>query len=110
MINRPRLSFVMNNIYIPKFKAKSYASYLYAGENNDTYRNYQFTPDKNFLFNNKDRSRDDLILGIECSFDDSACGIVSSFGEVKSHIKKSYWGDQYEVNQGVNPASAKEHH
>jgi hypothetical protein len=39
-ITRPRLSTITNNIYIPKFKAKSFASYLYAGETNENYKNY----------------------------------------------------------------------
>jgi hypothetical protein len=49
-IKRPRLSSVINNIYIPKFKAKSFASYIYAGETSENYRDYKQFSEKNFLF------------------------------------------------------------
>ena len=29
---RPRLANLVNNVYIPKMKAKSFAAYLYGGE------------------------------------------------------------------------------
>ena len=38
------------------------------------------------LFVDKNRSREDVILGIESSFDDSAAAIVNSYGEIKSNI------------------------
>lgn len=40
IIMRPRLSTISNNVYIQKFKVKSKASYIYAGETDENYRNY----------------------------------------------------------------------
>jgi len=37
MFTRPRLLQLMNNIYIPKFKVKSFSAYLYGGETSDNY-------------------------------------------------------------------------
>jgi hypothetical protein len=84
-ILRPRLSLLMNNVYIPKFKAKSFASYLYAGETEENYNNYRVSNNTNHLFGNKNRSPEDLILGIEATFDDSAASLVNSFGQIKAN-------------------------
>lgn len=75
----------MNNIYIPKFKAKAFCSYLYAGENKENYSDYSIYQTNDTIFGNKSRSRDELILGIESSFDDSAASLVNSFGEIISN-------------------------
>ncbi len=34
---RPRLEFLLNNVYIPKFKVKSFSSYIYGGETPQNY-------------------------------------------------------------------------
>ncbi len=70
-------------MYIPKLKTKSFAGYIYAGENNANHSNYKTlasTSDK--VFSDPKRSKDDLILGIETSFDESAASLVNSYGEV----------------------------
>jgi hypothetical protein len=76
----------MNYIYIPKFKVKTYSSYMYNGETSENYSNYNQFQTKNELFDDKTRSRDDLILGIESSFDDSSCSLINSYGEIKSNV------------------------
>ena len=80
---RPRLQFLVNNIYIPKFKAKAFSSYIYGGESPEVYNKYDYSCNKSTLFANAARSKDDVILGIESSFDDSAASLVNSFGEIK---------------------------
>ena len=40
LITRPRLGFLMKLIYMPKFRVKTFASYVYAGENDDNYNDY----------------------------------------------------------------------
>lgn len=83
---RPRLSLLINNVYIPKFKAKSFAAFLYGGESSETYSNYHVSLNEpNAVFNNADRSKNDLILGIESSFDESAASLVNSYGEIQSN-------------------------
>ena len=83
---RPRLATLVNGIYIPKFKAKSFAAFLYGGENPDTYNNYLLSVNEpNKIFGDKNRSKDDLILGIESSFDESAASLGNSFGEIRSN-------------------------
>lgn len=83
---RKRVSALMNNVYIPKFKAKGFASYLYGGENDQTYNNYEVSVNEpNEVFSRPDRSKEELILGIETSFDETACSLVNSFGEVKAN-------------------------
>lgn len=37
---RPRLSFLMNNIYIPKYKAKCFANFLYSAESHENINDY----------------------------------------------------------------------
>jgi hypothetical protein len=88
IILRPRLASIVNHIYIPKFKAKVFASYLYDGENSEVYNDYRKSVVKSKIFSDVNRSKDDLILGIESSFDDSAAGLVNSYGEVISNVKK----------------------
>lgn len=33
IFTKPRLRFLVNNIYIPKYKVKCFSSYIYGGEN-----------------------------------------------------------------------------
>lgn len=74
---------LVNNIYIPKLKVKGFSSYLYAGENYGNHSNYQVQSDQpNKVFSDPSRSREEYILGIESSFDESAASLVNSFGEV----------------------------
>jgi hypothetical protein len=40
----------MNNIYIPKYKVKGFASYMYGGENDENYNDYTMFSNKNTLF------------------------------------------------------------
>lgn len=68
---------------MPKFKAKCFSSYLYAGETEESYNNYQYSCNKSTVFADKNRSKDEVILGIESSFDDSAASLVNSYGEIK---------------------------
>lgn len=91
IILRPRLGTLVNQIYIPKFKSKAYGGYMYGGENDETYNNYSQSIEKNHIFGNKERSKDDVILGIESSFDDSAAGLVNSYGDIISDLKKVQW-------------------
>jgi hypothetical protein len=77
---------LVNNVYIPKFKAKGFAAYLYGGETDETYNDYKVAVNEpNDVFSDSGRSRDDVILGIETSFDETAVSLVNSFGEVKSN-------------------------
>lgn len=89
VIARPRLSKVIDGVYIPKFKAKAFASYLYAGENADNYNDFSIYQSKNAIFGNKERSKDEVILGIESSFDDSAASLINSYGNIVSNAKIS---------------------
>ena len=75
---------MLKEIYIPKLKAKFNSPYLYAGEKNHNYRNFQQIQEQNWIFNKVDRPNDMLILGIESSFDESAACLINSFGEIKS--------------------------
>lgn len=68
---------------------KSFASYIYAGENDQVYNDYTQYVEKSTLFKDINRSREDVILGIESSFDDAAASLVNSFGEIKSNVSKS---------------------
>jgi hypothetical protein len=88
-ITRPRLSMIINNIYIPKLKAKSFASFLYAGETDENYSNYEEFNNKNHLFDDETRPRNEYILGIESSFDESAASLMNSYGEILSEKKYS---------------------
>ena len=38
---RPRLQQILNSVYIPKLKTKSFAGYVYAGENSANHSNYK---------------------------------------------------------------------
>lgn len=79
-------------MYIPKLKAKGFASYLYAGETPANHSNYQvFENGPNKIFGSPNRSRDEYILGIETSFDESAASLVNSFGEIKSNHQMTQW-------------------
>lgn len=83
---RARLQQLIKKIYIPKLKAKGFASYLYAGETPANHSNYKlFENGPNKIFGNSKRSRDEYILGIETSFDESAASLVNSYGEIKSN-------------------------
>lgn len=107
---RPRLAHLMNNIYIPKLKAKAFAAFVYAGETNENHSDYQKSINgPNLLFDNPERSRDDLILGIESSFDESAASLVNSFGEVKSSHQVTQW-DLWSEFDGIVPEVAQERH
>ena len=92
---RPRLANLVNSIYIPKLKVKSFAAYLYGGETYENHSSYnEVNNGPNKVFEDKDRSRDELILGIESSFDESAACLINSFGEIKSNHQITQW-DQW---------------
>lgn len=83
---RPRLEKIINNVYLPKLKAKSFGAFLYGGETDETYRDYTISLNEpNIIFSSPNRSRDEVILGIESSFDDSAACLINSFGEIKAN-------------------------
>lgn len=102
---------LVNKVYIPKLKAKAFASYFYAGETPTNHSNYKFLDEtsSNLIFSDPNRSRDSYILGIETSFDESAASIVNSFGEVKSNHQITQW-EQWDEFDGVQPSVAKEMH
>lgn len=106
---RPRLTKLVHNIYIPKFKCKAFSSYLYGGENELSYNNYHYSNNTNTLFNDPKRSPDDFIMGIESSFDESAVSIVNSFGEVKANHQITQW-EQWRDTDGIDPQVAEEKH
>lgn len=81
-VTRPRLSMLTNNVYIPKLKAKAFANYIYGGETNENYNNYREYENKNTLFNDKNRPRNEYILGIESTYDNACASLVNSYGEV----------------------------
>lgn len=48
---RPRLGMLTTAVYVPKFKAKCFSSYFYAGETEESYNDYNFSVNKNTVFN-----------------------------------------------------------
>ena len=70
-----RLSQVINQIYIPKLKAKFHAPYFYKEGKRFQVIEKKFCPN---------RDPDEVILGIESSFDESAACLVDSFGNLRS--------------------------
>ena len=73
-------------VYIPKLKAKGFASYFYAGESPSNHSKYHVVENgPNKIFDDPNRSRHEYILGIETSFDESAASLVNSFGEIKAN-------------------------
>ena len=91
MFTKPRLMHLMNNIYIPKFKAKSFSSYVYGGETSENYNQYDHFSNKSILFADEKRNNEEVILGIESSFDDSAAALVNSFGQIKASHQIPMW-------------------
>lgn len=107
---RPRLSALVKNVYIPKLKAKNFAAYMYAGETGSTHSDYKYVENgHNKVFDDKKRPRDHFILGIESSFDESAASLVNSYGEVIQDHSITQW-EQWNENDGVAPEVAKELH
>lgn len=70
---------------------KGFNAYIYGGEDTENVNNYYHSINKNTLFNDKNRSRDEVILGIESSFDNSAAALVNSFGEIKAEDSIDMW-------------------
>jgi hypothetical protein len=100
---RPRLNMIVNQIYIPKLKAKSFAAYLYAGENHANHSNYKLQGEQpNKVFSDPSRSKEEYILGIESSFDESAASLVNSFGDVVANNQITQW-EQWRDFDGVVP-------
>jgi tRNA A37 threonylcarbamoyltransferase TsaD len=63
------------------------------------------------VFGVENRSKDEVILGIESSFDESAACLVNSYGEIKSKDIRYTQPDLSEnFNGGVDPYVANEHH
>ena len=95
------LKKIIENVYIPKLNVKRFSPYFYTGENERSYYNY-----REFQTNHRNPN-DDLILGIESSFNDTAAALVTSHGSVFSNEVRSF-PDHY---QGADaPLKAKEHH
>eukprot|EP00347_Sterkiella_histriomuscorum_P019632 403340883 len=109
IFTKPRLSQIVNSIYVPKYKVKCFSSYLYGGEDAQNINQYNYSINYNTLFNDENRSRDEVILGIESSFDNSAASLVNSFGEVKAEKQIDMW-DQWEELDGIDPQVASERH
>ena len=106
--HRPRLQQILNSVYIPKLKTKSFAGYVYAGENNANHGNYKMqVSSPNKVFSDPQRSKDEYILGIESSFDESAASLVNSYGEVIANHQITQW-EQWNEFDGVVPEVAKE--
>lgn len=87
-ISRPMLGNIINKIYIPKFKVKRFAPYMYKGETDSTHHNYRTFQTSNI---SKDKQGDkSLILGIESSFDDACAAIVEGSGKVLANEKARF--------------------
>lgn len=91
IFTKQRLQFLIKDIYVPKFKAKTQCAYLYQGESQVTPNKYQTFQSNDYLFGNANRSRDEVILGIDTSFDNSSASLVNSFGEVKALKNIDMW-------------------
>ena len=105
MADEARLSQVVNQIYIPKMKAKFHAPYFYNGEE---LRFLNQFIDKKF---DPKRDPDQVVLGIESSFDESAACLMDSFGQVRGKDVRYTQPDvSEEFNGGVDPKKAEKHH
>ena len=82
IILRPRLSNLTNNVYIPKFRTKGYCAYIYGGETDENYSNYKIISDKNFVFQDTDRSSKDYVLGLDFTSTVSGASLVNSYGKI----------------------------
>ena len=83
---------------------------MYAGENNGNHANYKvLAATSGKVFSDLERARDEYILGIESSFDESAASLVNSYGEVVANNQITQW-EQWDEFDGVIPEVAKENH
>jgi hypothetical protein len=82
---------------------------MYGGENDDTYNYYEMCSNDNIIFNDPNRSKDDVILGIESTFDESAASLINSFGEIKANHQITQW-EQWVEFDGVDPKVGEEKH
>jgi hypothetical protein len=64
---------------------------MYGGETYENYNQYDYANNTNTIFDDKQRSKDEVILGIESSFDDSAAALINSFGWIKSQESIQQW-------------------
>ena len=64
---------------------------------------------KSEIFGNANRSKDEVILGIDSSFDNSAASLVNSFGEIKAEKTYDMW-EMWDEYDGVSPQVAQELH
>jgi hypothetical protein len=71
-----RLEWLIRNIYIPKMRVKLNSGFIYAEKSQKC--------QENRIFDMPERNKQDVILGIESSFDESAACLVNSCGEIKS--------------------------
>jgi hypothetical protein len=108
---RPRLSTLVDQIYIPKFKAKAFfAGALYGGETPDNYNKYTHNANgANAVFGDSTRDKSQVILGIESSFDESAASLVNSFGDIVANNQTTQW-EQWEDSKGIDPEVAMQKH
>lgn len=85
-------------------RAKFHAPYFYAGENDENVRNLKSEiMSKNLVFPEK-RDPEEVILGIESSFDESAACLINSYGEVKSKDVRYTQPEMSDTfNGGVDP-------
>jgi N6-L-threonylcarbamoyladenine synthase len=63
----------------------------------------------NKIFGDPNRSREEYVIGIETSFDESAASIVNSWGEIKANQQMTQW-EQWDEFDGIQPSIAKEIH
>ena len=83
---------------------------MYAGEDNANHANYKVVPETSEkVFDDKERSKEEYILGIESSFDESAASLVNSYGEVVANHQITQW-EQWKDFDGVVPEIAKQGH
>lgn len=66
--------------------------------------------EENIVFDVKERSEKEVILGIESSFDESAASLVDSNGQIKAQSSFTLSDVNDQFNGGIDPEVAKEHH
>jgi hypothetical protein len=82
---------------------------MYGGENDQSYSNYDYALNTSTIFGNKERSKEDVILGIESTFDESAACLINSFGEIKQNHEITQWSQWADID-GIDPRVAEERH
>ena len=110
-----RLEQLIKEIYLPKMKTKFHSPYIYQGEvdwqrQSHLRRRRQEIPNENNVFGESERGKNEIVIGIESSFDESAASIVDSFGQIKAQKSFTLSDVNDQFNGGIDPEVAKEHH